>query len=78
MGIIENTTSTLCLILCAALLPYFFYLFFIYLILFRNMYNSVNHNRPHRFWCLQEPFMMCSLYENNYVNVCYNTFHYII
>ena len=21
------------------------------------MYKSLNHNRPHHFWCLQEPLM---------------------
>ena len=25
------------------------------------MYKSLNHDRPHRFWCLQEPLMMCSV-----------------
>ena len=35
------------------------------------MYKSLNNNRLHRFWCLQEPLKMCSLYKNkyNYVNV---------
>ena len=32
------------------------------------MYKSLNNNRPHRFWCLQEPLMMCSLYKNIYVS----------
>ena len=43
------------------------------------MYKGLNHDRPHRIWCLQEPLMMCSLYKKQiYINVHYNTNHYII
>ena len=31
------------------------------------MYTDLNPDRPHRFWCLREPLMMCNLYK---VNVC--------
>ena len=34
------------------------------------MYKSLNNNRPHRFWCLQEQLMMCSLYKNKYMLMC--------
>ena len=29
------------------------------------MYKNLNHDRQHRFWCLQEPLMVCSLYKIN-------------
>ena len=32
------------------------------------MYKNLNHDGPHRFWCLQEPLMMCSLYKNQLVS----------
>ena len=31
------------------------------------MYKNLKDDRPHCFWCLQEPLMMCSLYK---VNIC--------
>ena len=42
-------------------------IFFFFLILFRNMYKNFKNKRPHGFWCLQEPLMMCSLYKNKYM-----------
>ena len=29
------------------------------------MYKNLNHDRPYRFWYLQEPLIMCSLYKVN-------------
>ena len=29
------------------------------------MYQNLNHDIPHRFWCLQEPLVTCSLYKVN-------------
>ena len=39
------------------------------------MYKYLKLDRPHRFWCLLEPLMMCSLYK---VNVCTCMFSAII
>ena len=37
------------------------------------MHKSLNNNRPHRPWRLQEPLMMRSLHKNKYIPMCVTT-----
>ena len=41
------------------------YLFFLKNIFQKLCTKNLNHDRPHCYWCLQEPLMMCSLYKVN-------------